>query len=277
MMFSKVALFIFILTFLGCTAHSLPTIRYNMFDFKKSHVTDNENLRVTLTNPVRSPIRVWVYSTNDSLQTLFNKLNPVLLEEMADSIISISDIKSFGDYDISYFIALGNPSKIINQTKIELPFPKKRQYRVIQGNDTDYTHNTDYSRFAIDFAMSVNDTVSSVSNGYVVGLIDQYKHGGKGSEWRSFGNYLTIYDPSAGIYYQYVHLTYNGSLVELGDEVKRGQAIALSGKTGQTDIEHLHFNSLIPAEGKAGLKSIPVEFVEGYRSLDLKRNDLVKK
>ena len=66
--------------------------------------------------------------------------------------------------------------------------------------------------------------------------------------------------------------------MKIGDSIKRGQPIALSGKTGQTDIEHLHFNCLIPVNDNVdGMKSIPIEFIEGYKSVDLKKNDIVKK
>lgn len=67
----------------------------------------------------------------------------------------------------------------------------------------------------------------------------------------------------------------NGSLVEVGDYVKSQQAIGLSGKTGQTTIEHLHFNVLRP--NKFGMESVQIVFREGYRGIDLKRGDWVHK
>jgi murein DD-endopeptidase MepM/ murein hydrolase activator NlpD len=38
----------------------------------------------------------------------------------------------------------------------------------------------------------------------------------------------------------YVHLNLNGAIVEVGDKVKVGQPIAISGMTGFTTIPHLH-------------------------------------
>lgn len=101
--------------------------------------------------------------------------------------------------------------------------------------------------------------------------------GGIGKEWKTFGNFITIYKPNSGLFIQYVHLAENGSLVEIGDEIQSGQSIALSGDTGQRDIEHLHFNCLIPVNTNDGLKSIPIEFIEGYKSEELKKDDLVIK
>jgi len=77
------------------------------------------------------------------------------------------------------------------------------------------------------------------------------------------------------LYAQYVHLMHDRSLVEVGDYIKSHQAIGLSGKTGQTDIEHLHFNVLKPKN--SGMESVPVEFQEGYIGSDLKRGDWVQK
>ncbi len=261
---------------LGCKMKVLPAKKYSQFTFSKSHSFENNELRLHLRNPIMSPIRIWLNSSNEALQDMFNTVNPIEIKEKADSMVVFSKLKSFDD-DITYTIAYGSTFKKINLTRIELPFPKHRTYRIIQGNDTNYTHNSDYSRYAIDFDLRVNDTISSVSGGYVVGVIDQYKYGGKSKKWRPYGNYITIYDSHSGIYFQYVHLTHKGSFVKVGDEVKSGQPIGLSGKTGQTDVEHLHFNSLIPIEGKAGLKSIPVEFIEGYKSIELKKDEIVKK
>ncbi len=41
---------------------------------------------------------------------------------------------------------------------------------------------------------------------------------------------------------RYIHLKKNGVLVRLGNKVRQGQKIALSGNTGQTGGPHLHFD-----------------------------------
>ncbi|NND80367.1 MAG: M23 family metallopeptidase, partial [Maribacter sp.] len=68
-----------------------------------------------------------------------------------------------------------------------------------------------------------------------------------------------------------------GSLISMGEKIKQGQSIGISGKTGYTSVEHLHFNMLTAANTEEGLESIPVEFVEGYKGIELSRNDFNEK
>ncbi len=54
----------------------------------------------------------------------------------------------------------------------------------------------------------------------------------------------------------YAHIRYHGSLVKVGDLVKQGQPIALSGMVGQAPGPHLHFLVI----NKEGTSSIPISF-----------------
>ena len=86
---------------------------------------------------------------------------------------------------------------------------------------------------------------------------------------------MTIYHDSCGFFTQYVHLDYQGSLVEIGDTVKVNQAIAISGLTGWTTSEHLHFNCLKANDD--GLISFPVKFRELESIEEIKQNRTVRK
>jgi len=167
--------------------------------------------------------------------------------------------------------------KIDSNIKMSLPFLKGKSYRIIQGYNGQYSHNTDYSRYAIDFGLQTNDTICAADDGYVVGVIKDYKLGGADKRLEDFANYITLYHPQSGLYTQYVHLKYNGSLVKVGDTVLLGQAIGFAGMTGYTSIAHLHFNVLVPYPPKDGFKSIPIEFIEHCIGKNLRINDVVRK
>ena len=268
--------FIFIIALAGCQSNKLPDKKYGQYSYTRSAEFADGELKITLENPLMCPLRVWVQSADDPLQQILKPSNPIVLSPEMDTVIVIADITQ-PEGKIYFNSRLGSVDKEIRKTALDLPFPKGRKYRVIQGNNSNYTHNTDWSRYAVDFSLQVNDTICAAPDGYVVGVIDQYQYGGKGNKWKPYGNFVTIYEPSSGLFTQYVHLVQNGSFLSVGDSVKRGQPIGLSGMTGQTDIAHLHFNCLVPTTSSAGLKSTPFEFTGGYKSQSLKKGDVLRK
>lgn len=82
----------------------------------------------------------------------------------------------------------------------------------------------------LDFAMAVGDTVHVPLSGTV-------SHVGTG---RGYGTYVIIMHGS-GLETRYAHL--QASLVQPGDVVNSGDAIALSGNTGNSTGPHLHFET----------------------------------
>jgi murein DD-endopeptidase MepM/ murein hydrolase activator NlpD len=104
---------------------------------------------------------------------------------------------------------VGNLNKGIIKEKFSLPFPKNRPYKIIQGYNGSHSHNTDYSRYAIDLSLKIGDTVCSAADGYVVGVIKDYELAGRTEAWVDYSNYITIYHPQRGPFTQYVHLIKN--------------------------------------------------------------------
>ena len=220
------------------------------------------------------PYRIWVQSDDNELNASLQKINPVLLQARQDTMVSIRSTRSTNQ-ELQFASRLGDTSRAININKLLLPFPKNKAYKLIQGHNSEPTHNTDYSRYALDFGLKEGDTVCAATDGFVVGVIEENKRGGADEKYRKYGNYITIYDPRSGIYTQYVHLLYKGSFVAVGDQVKAGQPIGLSGMTGQTNIEHLHFNCLIPIHSEEGFMSIPVDSIGNYNVAGMKRNEMI--
>jgi len=273
----RVVLYFILILIFSCVSQKIPSKKLSQIQFTTPKIKiDSNHIKIELENPVHSPLRVVFKSNNQSLNTELDKLGSIELSAKLDTIIIIKSIANIDqNTKFNYNWYFGNTSRTIEQIKLALPFPRGKKYKVVQGNNTNFTHNTDYSRYAVDLDLKIGDTICSATNGFVVGVIDKYKFGGKSPKWRDYANYITIYDPTSGIYTQYVHLTENGSLVKVGDKVKQGQAIGLCGMTGRTYSEHLHFNCLIPADNSDGLKSISFEFIGGYQSEALKKDDIL--
>jgi murein DD-endopeptidase MepM/ murein hydrolase activator NlpD len=274
--FAISAFLVLLIVAFGCkTANVLPSEKFSQYEYTKSLTYDNETLKIELKNPLECPLRIWIFSSDSDLQSKLSEIAPIILEGKSDTVLYFRNIQKFND-ELKFSSRLGSLKKNIERIQVDLPFPKNSTYTVLQPNETNFTHNTSWSKYAIDFDLKTNDTICSATDGYVVGIVDKYKFGGIGKEWRDYSNFITIYDPLSGIFCQYVHLVQNGVLVKLGDKIKRGQNIALAGNTGQSTGEHLHFSCLIPVDNKDGLQSIPIEFIGGIKGNKLKKGDKLK-
>jgi murein DD-endopeptidase MepM/ murein hydrolase activator NlpD len=271
-----ICIFILIVFSFGCSIAKLPRVVHKPFEMGYSFQYKNDMLEISLKNPLNCPMRIWFQSTHQALQSKFDSFTPVTLGSLSDTIISFENI-TYIDNDIRFGSRFGDMKKIIEPIELDLPFKKNTSYTVMQGNNTSFTHNGDYSKHAIDFNLKTNDTICSATDGFVVGMVNQYKYGGSGPKWHPFANTITIYDPISGLFTQYAHLVQKGNLVKMGDKVIRGQKIGLAGNTGQSTGEHLHFNCLVPDRADKGLKSVPSEFIGRIKGIDLKVGDVVKK
>ena len=118
-----------------------------------------------------------------------------------------------------------------------LPYEEGKTFRVIQGYFSRFTHK---ERVALDFNMKRGTIITAAREGVAVRAKEDGTKGGFNKKYRPDGNNIVIQhadDSRAG----YWHLQHNGALVNVGDTVKKGQVIALSGKTGYASVPHLHF------------------------------------
>lgn len=263
------------LLFWSCHLARIPKEKLPPYQLGTDYEFRGDSLIVELSNPLRCPMRIWIQAEDQELKNHFRSINPINLAPLQDTQIVTTDL-STENREINFASRFGDIHERVKADKVELPFKKNESYRLIQGYNSKPTHNTDWSSYALDFGLAVGDTVCAATAGYVVGLVQDYRYGGEDEKWRDYANFITIYDSTKGLFTQYVHLDYNGSLVKLGDKVEAGQQIAISGKTGYTNVEHLHFNCLKAVHSEKGLISIPVEKIGIYRTVELKRNQMVK-
>ena len=118
-----------------------------------------------------------------------------------------------------------------------LPFETKRSHLLVQGYFGKFSHK---ERAALDFKMKRGTNILAARDGIVTRVKQDGDKGGWNPKYRQYGNNIIIQhsDNSRSGYW---HLEKNGALVNVGDTVKQGQVIGLSGKTGYTAFPHLHF------------------------------------
>ena len=120
-----------------------------------------------------------------------------------------------------------------------LPFAAGTEVRISQGNHGTFSHNG-ASAYAIDFPTPVGTVVRAARPGRVLGTYTASDTGCADPSCADLANSVVV-DHGDGTFATYLHLSYDGSLVGIGDRVARGQPIALSGNTGFSTGPHLHF------------------------------------
>lgn len=118
-----------------------------------------------------------------------------------------------------------------------LPFENGKAHFLLQGYFGKYSHK---ERAALDFKMKSGTKILAARGGVVTRVKENGEKGGWNRKYRADGNNIIIQheDNSRSGYW---HIQKNGALVNVGDTVKQGQQIGLSGNTGYTAFPHLHF------------------------------------
>jgi murein DD-endopeptidase MepM/ murein hydrolase activator NlpD len=250
-------------------ADDLPQEKFDPFPFNPEVRETFDSLFLDYVNEVACPVQFKINTNFADSKGAYATRNPIVV--LPYDTLSLKFKKpNLTEKPERYFSfkgsVLGNPAEvdIDTATRYAFPFPKGWWYKIIQGYNGKFSHHSDYSRYAVDFALSVGDTVCAARDGIVVGVIKEYNVGGKDQKYRDYANFISLYH-SDGTFTQYVHLKQNGVFVSVGDTVKMSQPIGLAGMTGFTSIPHLHFNTLIPKIN--GVVSFPVKFfqIEGKK------------
>ncbi len=119
----------------------------------------------------------------------------------------------------------------------DLPYKSKEIFLVAQGYNGSLSHQ---NQNALDFEMPVGTEVLAAREGIVMEVKQDSNTGCTDKSCAKYGNYIKIIHRD-GTIADYYHLKMNGSKVNAGDTVQKGQTIALSGNTGWSTGPHLHF------------------------------------
>lgn len=232
---------------------------YSQDELPKYLHTSNtkDSLYVTSKNTFKFPIHIVVADSLDRILTkkvLFPNDSILLLSLTNKKNEALSLLKTY-----EFTRNFGNPfiKRYDTLYPYAPPFKRGHRYKVIQGYNGSYTHNSPDSRYAIDFQMPVGDTICAARKGVVVKVEDQFHKGGRNKYFKPYANFILIYHED-GTVAQYVHLKHKGVFVKPGDIVEKEQVIGLSGNTGWSTEPHLHFSVYLPKNGT--LVSIPAMF-----------------
>lgn len=263
-----------VVIYMSCTTMRLPNETHYPYKYQNSVDLTRDSVSITLDNPLRCPLRQKLTSKNGTLDNAFQDIGKVTIRPVSDTTITLPN-RDYGRVRIGSKGHLGSLAKEVTKEKMSLPFPKGNQYKITQPYNGSFSHNTENARYSLDLDLDIGDTVTASADGYVVGLVEQYNKHGETEQWKRYANHITLYHPSSGLFTEYSHLKHNGSFVEMGDKVTKGEPIALCGFTGWATAPHLDFKALIPVED--GMSTTKVAFEEGYVGEELAKNDVVKK
>lgn len=116
-----------------------------------------------------------------------------------------------------------------------LPYPVGKTYSVNLAHCSGTNHASgEPDQFALDFDMGFGAEVAAARDGVVIFVEESGQDG-------EFPNNLVVIRHEDTSHTQYMHLTYEGALVSVGDTVVQGQVIGLTGATGLAGYPHLHF------------------------------------
>jgi len=206
-------------------------------------VVDTSGVELRARNLLQVPITftLGVKSKNYSVpgpNTVTQTLRPGESQHVMRLQAKKHDDKGSFKYDFKWTVGRKDASHDDAQV-YALPYSSKLSYRVLQGYGSRFSH-TGREQYAVDFDMPVGTPVHAARSGVVARTEDSHSKGCWEDNCGQYANFVVILH-SDGTTGEYYHLAEGGALVEVGDNVVRGQAIALSGNTGHTTMPHLHF------------------------------------
>lgn len=236
-------------------------------DLTLDWIKNNDTLKLVAKSKSFAPIQIYFHSIENKIE-----LNTFLLKPKDSvEVVQYRGHKSDSTFTtqfkdsvrVSYFLGHKSLTKPDLDYPYRLPFKKGKKYEVSQGFNGRTSHQSERSKYAIDFQLNIGESVYAARGGTVIKVIDWFtKKGGK--ELINAANRILVLH-NDGTIASYVHLDYKGSFVKEGEKVIEGQKIGISGLTGFTNGPHLHF--VVRKEKDI---AIPVYF-KGYFNQKLKK------
>ena len=146
-----------------------------------------------------------------------------------------------------------------------LPFDTAQALRVTQAFGGKGSHTDAQNYYAVDIALPLGTPVLAARDGVVMTVDNDYFGAGLDlARYAERANNIRIVhaDGSMAVY---AHLALESARVQVGEHVRAGQTLALSGDTGYTSGPHLHF--CVQRNADMDLVSIPFRFTDAHRGM----------
>jgi len=139
-----------------------------------------------------------------------------------------------------------------------LPFPESERFSIAQAFGGEVSHTDKQNHYAVDIAMPEGTPILAARDGVVMTVDNDFYGAGQDlSKYGDRANNIRIVH-SDGTMAVYAHLQLESAKVAVGDRVRAGQQLALSGDTGYTSGPHLHF--CIQVNANMQIVSVPFNF-----------------
>ena len=213
-----------------------------------------DSINVIVKNPILGKTFLKITNSKTQKEQFIDFKKPDTITILTFPLSKTDTMSIIKNYSFNLYYGPSNLSSYDSLYNYNLPFLKGKRYKVLQGQNTNFTHKGNFSKYAIDFKMNIGQTVCAIREGLVIQVKENSNKGGRNKKFFNDANYILIAH-SDGTYSQYVHLKKDGAIVSKGDYVKKGQPIGYSGNTGMSTEPHLHFGVFKPT--KTGFYSVP--------------------
>ena len=225
----------------------------------KYPLTDGDILIAKNTSYI--PIEVMVELSSDSKNVSSDLSKAITVPPKSQKFgfkVCISDASKVWNYNYTFNTMLGfSTNTHTGDGKYFLPFKEGESYTVVQGEMGTFSHFGEFLD-SLDFGMPEGSDITAMRNGTVTFVKEDSNEGGPDRSFLDKANFIWVLHTDGSIG-KYVHLKQNGALVNLGDKIKAGDVVGLSGNTGFTDGPHLHVQVLLE-KGFGEREFIPIRF-----------------
>ncbi len=175
-------------------------------------------------------------------------------------VAAIVDGRRAYSHETSFSLLRGNPNAVHDDGwHYRMPFGGTSQRGISQGYNGRFSHKG-LGRYALDFPMPWGTPILASRGGVIVEVInDMVASGTRTGEFEKDNR--VVIEHRDGTFAIYAHLRHGGP-ARVGQRVRQGDLIGLSGDTGFSTGPHLHFEVFkLRRDGKR--KTIPVKFWNG--------------